>query len=345
MKVLFLSYSPNDAALKARTGMKGFVVRANTLVTLGASAAFGIMAIVLARGWIEDALEDEFANQRDRSQTISAPLYHTAPVLVADTPLNFGDVLSRENLRLVDMSDEIIPEGAYSSFEDLFSDQSQQTVVLTRMNFNEPIIGFKISGPGGRGSLSALISEGMRATAIRVTDVAGVAGFVLPGDNVDIIYTRNGASRRGGDSELLSDVLLQNVKVLGIDQDLSDQSTTPSIVKTVTVEISNEDAQKLHLAMDAGRLSLTLRRVGEMEVTSARRITSKSLIASAKPKVNPWKNPAPARKLTPSPVADQVANVTIIRGDDRDEVSVVMENTLSNTAASNSVSTKELAGG
>jgi len=255
-------------------------VRVNTLVTIGASAAFGIMAVILARGWIEDAMEDEFANQRGSAQTISAPLYNTIPVLVADTPLNFGDILSRENLRLVDMSDEIIPEGAYSSFEELFSDPSQQTVVLTRMSFNEPIIGFKISGPGDRGSLSSLISEGKRATAIRVTDVAGVAGFVLPGDSVDIIYTRNDASRRGGNGEILSDVLLQNIKVLGIDQNLSDQSATPSIVKTVTVEISNEEAQKLHLAMDAGRLSLTLRRVGEMDITQF-----------FFPEVLPWQNP------------------------------------------------------
>lgn len=322
-------------------------MRINTLVTLGASAAFGIMAIVLARGWIESALEDEFANKRSPAAVISAPLYDTSPILVADIPLNFGDVLSRENLRLVDMPDEIIPEGAYRSFEELFSDARQQTVVLTRMTYNEPIIGFKISGPGGRGSLSSLISEGQRATAIRVTDVAGVAGFVLPGDSVDIIYTRDEASRRGGDGLLLSDVLLQNVKVLGIDQNLSEQSSTPNVVSTVTVEVSNEDAQKLHIAMDAGRLSLTLRRIGEIDVVAERRITSKGLVGSA-PRRSPkaWKTPKTATKLTPPPAKNKIANITIIRGEERDEVDVAMEDMLPNAVgASDPLLTDELAGG
>ncbi len=322
-------------------------MRMNTLVTLGASAAFGIMAIVLARGWIEGALEDEFANKRTPNEVISAPLYDTRPILVADVPLNFGDVLSRENLRLVDMPDEIIPEGAYSSFEELFSNAQQQTVVLTRMTYNEPVIGFKISGPGGRGSLSALISEGKRATAIRVTDVAGVAGFVLPGDSVDILYTRDESSRRGGDGVLLSDVLLQNVKVLGIDQDLDEHSSTPNVVSTVTVEVSNEDAQKLHIAMDAGRLSLTLRRIGETDVAKERRMSSKSLIASTpKRSAHKWKAPAPAAKLTPPPAKNKIANITIIRGEDRDEVDVAMEEMLPNeVGAANPLSTDELAGG
>jgi len=327
-------------------GSRGIRVRINTLVTLGASAAFGIMAIVLARGWIEGAVQNEFSNKRAPTAAVNAPLYDTVAVLVADIPLNFGDALSRENLRLVDMPDDIIPEGAYTSFEELFSDPSQQTVVLTRMSYNEPIIGFKISGPGGRGSLSALISEGKRATAIRVTDVAGVAGFVLPGDSVDIIYTRDETSRRGGDGILLSDVLLQNVRVLGIDQDLSEQAATPSVVSTVTVEVTNQDAQKLHLAMDAGRLSLTLRRVGETEVASERRITSKGLVNTVKRKPNLWKSPKAAAKLTPPPVIDQVANITIIRGEDRDEVSVVKEDSISTTTgAQNPLSTDELAGG
>lgn len=316
----------------------------NTLVTLGASAAFGIMAIVLARGWIEGAVENEFSNKRVPAQTaVNSPRQNTVTVLVADIPLNFGDVISQQNLRLVDMNADLIPEGAYTSFEELFSDPSQQTVVLTRMNYNEPLIGFKVSGPGGRGSLSALISEGKRATAIRVTDVAGVAGFVLPGDNVDIIYTRDESSRRGGDGVLMSDVLLQNVRVLGIDQDLSEQSTAPSVVSTVTVEVSNEDAQKLHLAMDAGRLSLTLRRIGETDVATERRISSKGLVARVKPKANPWKSPSKAQKMTPPPVVDQVANITIIRGEDRDEVSVAMEETVS--TSSSALSTDELAGG
>jgi pilus assembly protein CpaB len=319
-------------------------VRINTLVTLGASAAFGIMAIVLARGWIEGAVENEFSNSRVATPTAQAvPMVDTMPIVVADIPLNFGDVLSYENLRLVDMPDDIVPQGSYSSIDELLDDVSQQTVALSRMSYNEPVLGFKISGPGGRGSLSSLIAEGKRATAIRVTDVAGVAGFVLPGDNVDIIYTRDAQTRRGADSLLLSDVLLQNVKVLGIDQDLNNQSATPSVVNTVTVEVSNEDAQKLHLAMDAGNLSLTLRRVGELEVETQRRITSSNLVSAPKRKAQGWRKPSPAAKLTPPEPVDKVANITIIRGEDRDEVSVAMEEGALPVA--DAILSDELAGG
>lgn len=205
-------------------------------MTLGASAAFGIMAIVLARGWIEGAVESEFSNKRVPAQSLAPrAVPNTVPVIVADIPLSFGDVLTREALRIVDMPDGAVPEGAYTRLEDIFSDTDQQTIVLTRMAYNEPLIGFKISGPGGRGSLSSLITEGMRATSIRVTDVAGVAGFILPGDYVDVIYTRDQESRRGNSSVLVSDVILQNIRVLGIDQDLDNQSSEPNVVKTVTV--------------------------------------------------------------------------------------------------------------
>ena len=75
-------------------------MRINTLITLGASAAFGIMAIALAQGWIEGALENELASKRAITQTTRAPTVDLQPVLVADVPLNFGDILTQENLPL-----------------------------------------------------------------------------------------------------------------------------------------------------------------------------------------------------------------------------------------------------
>lgn len=321
-------------------------MRVNTLVTLGASVAFGLMSIVLARGWIEGAVENEFNHKREVTPISTAPIYDTVPVLIADIALNFGDQLSRENVRLVDIAEDAVPDGAYQSFEDLFTDPNQQTVVLSRMAYNEPIIGFKISGPSGRGSLSALISEGMRATAIRVSDVEGVAGFILPGDYVDVIYTRddpNGQNRNA--ASLTSDVILQNVRVLGIDQNLNNQSSDIGVVDTVTVEVSNADAQRLHLAMEAGRLSLTLRRVGEEDVNATGRITSKNITSAAPKASNPWTKPKKAKKITPPKPTDQVANITIIRGEDRNEVSVAMEGSPSTSADNHDLSDTSLAGG
>ena len=204
---------------------------------------------------------------------------------------------------------------------------------------NEPVLDYKISGPGARGSLSALISEGMRAVSIRVTDVSGVSGFVMPGDYVDVLYTRDEESRRNGNN-LQSDILLQNVKVLGIDQDLNDMSDIPVVVRTVTIEVANVDAQKLHLAEDAGKLSLTLRRAGDTSVDKNQTVEQKSILGAPQ-KVVRYVAP---RRVVAKPVEkteSRHAEVTVIRGETRNEVKVIKDPDTVQETAQNS----DLAGG
>ena len=116
-------------------------------------------------------------------------------------------------------------------------------VVLASIEANEPVLASKITGPGQRATLSAVIGAGMRAVTIRVNDVEGVAGFVLPGDHVDVLLTRL-PDKRSGDT----DVVLQNVKVLAVDQLADDSSEKPAVVKAVTLEVDTVSAQKLSLA-------------------------------------------------------------------------------------------------
>jgi len=295
-------------------------MRLNTLVTLGASAAFGLMAVFLARGWINDAVRDEYRQTHPAdTATVVATSFGT-PVVIVKNDLSFGDDLSPEALRIVDYPEDAVPVGAYTSIQDIFTDPTARTVVLAQMRLNEPLLDYKISGPGGKGSLSARITEGYRAAAIRVDDVAGVGGFIVPGDYVDVLYTRDKDpnNRRGG-TELISDVLLQNIKVLGIDQNLSDETDAADIAKTVTVEVSNEDAQRLHLALDNGKLSLTLRASGEIDIAPTRRVAASNIGSTAPRKVRqPYR-----RKAVKAP--DSTAQVTIIRGETRDEVSVHRE--------------------
>ena len=295
-------------------------MRLNTLVTLGASAAFGLMAVVLARGWINDAVQDEYRQTRPAQAVQAEVPSFGVPVVIVKNDLSFGDDLSPEALRIVDYPEDAVPFGAYSSIQDIFTDPTARTVVLTQMRLNEPLLDYKISGPGGKGSLSARITEGYRAAAIRINDVTGVGGFIVPGDYVDVIYTRDkDPNDRRGNSELISDVLLQNIKVLGIDQNLSDETDAADIAKTVTVEVSNADAQRLHLALDNGKLSLTLRARGEIEITPVTTIAASTLNGTAPRKV---KN-AYRRKTAKAP--SSTAEVTIIRGDQRDQVSVHRE--------------------
>ena len=148
-------------------------------------------------------------------------------------------------------------------------------MVLTPINPNEPVLAWKISGPGGRATLSALVKEGMRAVTISVNDTSGVAGFVLPGDRVDVLYTRPQA-----DSPSI-DVLFQNVKVLAVNQNVDEKTSNPIDGRTTTLELTPLDAQKLALAQSTGGLIFTLRSAGSLDAAPAQRVVESELVSSA----------------------------------------------------------------
>ena len=158
-------------------------------------------------------------------------------------------------------------------------------VVLTPMERSELILKQKITGPGQRASLSALLEEGKRAVTVRVDDVRGVAGFVLPGDRVDVVLIRTNSE--GPARGKFSDVLLQNVKVLAVDQLANERQEKATVVKAVTLEVETDQAQKILLATDIGKLSLILRQAGEGHASQTSRITERDLFFEAPKKVEP----------------------------------------------------------
>ena len=301
-------------------------MRQNTLITLGASVVCGALAVFLARGWISDAIRKEYRDSVPAMQENQAAAIATVPVLVADIPLEFGDVLSPEQLRVIDYPEDALPEGTFESYNALFVNPDVNTIVLRRIGLNEVILSHDISGPGARGSLSSRVTEGMRAVSVRVDDVSGVAGFVMPWDHVDIIFTRDPATNRNG-SNLMSDILLQNVKVLGIDQNLNESSSQPDIAKTVTLEVSHEDAQKLQLAMGTGKLSLTLRSAGDLSIVKNKTIAQANLMSGSNISVAQPVQKRPVRQASKKPVkaVPTTADVTIIRGEERNQVNVLRE--------------------
>jgi pilus assembly protein CpaB len=109
----------------------------------------------------------------------------------------------------------------------------------------------------------------MKAVTVRVNDVEGVAGFVLPGDRVDVLVTRQ-QEEKGSNS---NDVVLQNIKVLAVDQIADERMDKPTLVKAVTLEVDTVAAQKLALAASVGNLALVLRKAGDSNEESSRRIT------------------------------------------------------------------------
>lgn len=243
-------------------------VRTGTLVMLFVALLFGGLAVFIARVWLS-AQQPQVTQQN----IPEAPKVVTETVVVARKELQFGEPLTPEVMAEVAWPKEAKPEGSFSTIADVTKDGGR--VVLTPIGNNEPILAWKLSGPGGRATLSALVKEGMRAVTIRVNDTSGVAGFVLPGDRVDVLYTRE-----RGDAPSI-DVLFQNVRVLAVNQNVDEKNGNPIDGRTATLELSPLDAQKLSLAQSTGGLSFTLRSAGSLDTAPARRIVENELVSSA----------------------------------------------------------------
>lgn len=241
-------------------------MRTSTIVMIGFAVLFGLIAVFIAQSWLNSQAEMRMKNLEAQKKTIA-----TQTIVVAAKPLRFGNELGSMSLREIAWPENAVPNGAFSKISDLLA--NGRRVVLTAIEANEPILASKITGAGQRATLSATIADGMKAVTVRVNDVEGVAGFVLPGDRVDISLTRQ------KDKEAAtSDVVLQNVRVLAIDQTADERSDKPSIAKAVTLEVDTASAQKLSLAASVGTLSLMLRRAGESSTDPTRRITLSDLV-------------------------------------------------------------------
>jgi pilus assembly protein CpaB len=222
---------------------------------------FGLIAVFLAQTWLNNQAEARLRSLE--AQRKATPAAHT--IVVASKPLRFGDELSSRSLREVPWPDDALPAGAFVRAADL---TVSKRVVLMPIDANEAILAAKITGPGQRATLSAMLRDGMKAVTIRVNDVEGVAGFVLPGDHVDVVLTRQADKDNG-----TNDVVIKNARVLAIDQLADARAEKPSVVKAVTLEVDVTDGQKLALASAVGTLSLLLRKAGEMAEDATRRVT------------------------------------------------------------------------
>jgi pilus assembly protein CpaB len=292
-------------------------MKVRPLIVLALALLCALLAVFLARSWILDQ------SARPTAEVIQAPVVQ---VVAAAAPLKFGDRLAKENLRLMDWPTGSVPEGAYRSIDELLGPEPR--VALQTIQPNELILANKVTGPGQRASLSAVITSGMRAMTIRVNDVLGVAGFVLPGDRVDIMLTREIIK-----DQPITNVLLQNVKVLGIDQRSEQQNNQPAVVKAVTIEVTTEQAQKVTLAARVGTLSLALRDVSNVELTPVKPVSLKDLgiseaIGTVEPKPEDKKNQTPVVKIVPKKPENTLPSIGITRGTARQEYKVTPEGTV-----------------
>ncbi|MGZ3274207.1 MAG: Flp pilus assembly protein CpaB [Caulobacteraceae bacterium] len=221
-----------------------------TLLTMAVAVLLGLIAVFLVRNYV---------GQAQRSPGQAAGPGGVKSVVVAAAPIQRGAVLAPNLLKVVNYPADAVPPGSVGTVAELGGPGPNGRLSLRTLSPNEPILMSQVTGPGGKLTLSGVVAAGMRAVSVRSSDVAGVAGFVLPGDRVDILLTR-GAGDQG---QPVTQVLAENVRVLGIDQMSDDAADKPAVARTVTVEMTPDQAHLISLAQAVGSVSFTLRHVAD----------------------------------------------------------------------------------
>ncbi len=186
------------------------------------------------------------------ANTVKARPQDRKVVIVAARDLPLGVTLKKGDLKQVRLLDEDIPQFA------IFTEaEAVRRVTLYPMSKNEPFTRTKLSNVDGPEGIMATIPAGQRAVSVAITDVSGVSGLLQPGSRVDVLFTRPGSM-----AEAETSTILQNVKVLAVGRSIQpNQPVDPKLAKmpVITLLVNPEEAQKLELAKNEGRISLTLR--------------------------------------------------------------------------------------
>jgi pilus assembly protein CpaB len=210
----------------------------------------------------------------------------TTPVAVAARDLPIGSVLSREDLEMVEWPTGAVPQNYSRSAEEVVG-----RGLITPVSKGEPLLASKLAQKEAGGGLPIVIPEGMRAVSVKVDEVIGVAGFVLPGTRVDVLVTLDSDESGGTGTR----VILQNVTALAAGQTIQrDQEGKPQTVTVITLLVTPEDAEKLTLASTEGRIQLALRNMLDQKEVETEGIRAGNLIRQAE--AQPERPARPARR-------------------------------------------------
>ena len=248
-----------------------------------------------------------------------APPAETRAVVVAASDLDIGAEISDKDLRVIQWPKGSVPEQAISDPKDVLG----RGVVMPIVQ-NEPILPLKLASKDAGGGLPPAIPPGLRAVSVRVNEVIGVAGYVLPGTRVDVLATVNPTDQHG---DITSKVILTNVQVLAagtkIERDV--EKNKPMPVSVVTLLVGPEESERLTLASSEGKIQLALRNPLDTATPSTPGIKPAALLGFGSPAKNAavrtriasaqFKGGAPAA-VAAAPV-ETGSSVEIIRGDKR----------------------------
>ena len=276
------------------------------------SRIFAVLAIaILAGGGLAYGTYNFMQNQPVK--TVNTP---TQPVVVAAADLQLGSELKKEDLTVVQFPSGQAPEGAFSKPTDIIGRGLIVPVVK-----NEPILGAKLASKEAGSGLPPVIPEGMRALSVRVNEVIGVAGYVLPGTRVDVVATASPTEQR---ADATSKLILSNVQVLtsGTRMEQDQEKGKPMQVTVVTLLVNPEQAERLALASTEGKIQLALRNPLDQGAPETPGIKTASLVGNVRVAPAPRSvSSRPVRASGPTtmsaPAPPPMPTVEVIRGDKR----------------------------
>jgi pilus assembly protein CpaB len=227
-------------------------------------------------------------------------------VVVAKQEIPLGEKITAEYLALAPIPNGSLPEGVFRRMDDVVG-----RVAITPIGARETITSMKLAPEGTGAGLSAVIPEGYRAMTVKVDDVVGVSGFIMPGSFVDVVAIIVPIGQQGVEAQgPISKIVLQSIKVLasGPKIDSPENQREPTSVKAVTLQVTPEQAEKLVLAANEGKLQLVMRNYGDQEDTKTKGANKATLLSGESYVPQPA---APAEKAAPStPVVKRAPAVT-----------------------------------
>lgn len=265
-------------------------MKSRTLMLIMLSAVLGLGAAWMANNWLSARMNTATDTNMEN-------------VVVAAVEIPFGQMVEPQHVKLVAMPRGTAPSDAFDSIE-----KATGRIATFTLLQGDILRAARLAEHLGGSTLASLIEPNKRAISVRVDDVVGVGGFLLPGNRVDVLATKKTA---GNQNEAKSETILEDLRVLAVDQTASTDKTQPVVVRAVTLEMTPEEAEVLVKAQTEGKLQLALRN---------------PLDEHKKPEVKP--EPVVVAPPAPKPVVrrrssgDAMGQVIIIRGTEVEKVSV-----------------------
>jgi pilus assembly protein CpaB len=228
------------------------------LASFAVAVTISCATVFFVQHWLHNALASRPA-ESVADVPVARPTTH---VLVAKGELPAGTILKAENLRWQEWPQDAVDD-AYLIQDKAKLEDFVGAVVRTRLSSGEPITATRVAHTSDRGFMSAVLSPGMRAVTVNVNASTGMAGLVSPGDHVDLLLTMTVQSgEKDVPARHMSETVLTNLRVLAMDQRVTEETKDLSPPKTATLEVSPKQAELVAVATELGLLSLSLRSLG-----------------------------------------------------------------------------------